>query len=262
MPKIKVNNVNLYYKTYGQGQPLIFVTGFSGDHTIWNNIISAYSDKYQVIIFDNVGSGKSDCPDWPYTAEMMADDLAGLMRALNIGPAHVVGASFGGVIVQYFAHKYPKLIKSAVLACSLSKPNARVNLYADGRFELIKANAPNSAIIRFITLICWSANYLNTPGTAEKLVQLGFTPITTKGYELQLGALKTVDSSKFLNQLKCPFLVLVGDDDVFINVDEGEYLRDTIPGAEFYCFKNVGHLPHFEQPEVFNKLVLDFIAKK
>jgi len=85
MPKIKANNINLYYEIHGQGQPVVFVAGFSGDHTAWQNLIADYAKNYQVVVFDNRGIGQSDCPDYPYTIEMMADDAIGLVKALQLG---------------------------------------------------------------------------------------------------------------------------------------------------------------------------------
>jgi len=70
MPKAKVNDINLYYEIHGKGEPIFFIAGFNSDHTVWTNIIDHYAQTHQVIVMDNRGSGKSDCPDAPYTIEM------------------------------------------------------------------------------------------------------------------------------------------------------------------------------------------------
>jgi 3-oxoadipate enol-lactonase len=195
MPTIKVNDINIYYETYGQGEPLVFVAGFSGDHSFCQHIIKNYSNNYQVIVFDNRGIGKSDYPDYAYTTEMMADDTVALIKALNLGPAHFVGASFGGCIVQMIAYKYPALTKSIILVCSFPKFNIRGKLYSEARLELIKAGATEASIVKFITLLCWSKKYLSKPNMAEKLVASGFFPITITGYENQMHAVKNFDST-------------------------------------------------------------------
>jgi 3-oxoadipate enol-lactonase len=261
MPIIKTNNINLYYETYGQGQPLIFISGFSGDHTAWQTVIHNYADHYQVIILDNRGIGKTDCPTYPYTTEMFADDIAGLVNALQIGPVHFIGHSYGGCIVQNIAYKYPELTKSIVLVCTTPKLNIRCKLYTEARLELIKADAPETSIMKFITLLCWSKKHLNEPNMVETMIQGDFYPITITGYENQMHAALTFDSRSWLNQIKCPCLVLAGDDDILATVKDGEYLSQKIPHAEFYCFKDVGHVPHCEQPDIFNSLVHSFLNK-
>ena len=261
MPKITVNNVSLYYEIYGTGQPIVFVAGFSGDHTAWQNIVAEYAKSYQVIVFDNRGIGESDCPDYPYTTDMMTDDVVGLARTLKLGAVHLVEHSFGGCIVQNIAYKYPELVKSIVIANSFAKANVRLRLYTEIRAELINANAPDSAVIKFVSMLCWSQLYLKQPGMIKKLVQEGFFPITITGYKHQANAMFNFDSTQWLNKIKVPCLIIGADDDMLATVEQAEYLKQNISGSEYYCFKNVGHVPHVEQPGFFNKLVLKFISQ-
>lgn len=261
MPIVKVNDINMYYETYGEGEPLVLVTGFTAELKAWQNIIRTYAAKYQVIVFDNRGIGKTDCPDFPYSTTMMADDTVGLLKALNLKSAHFIGASFGGCIVQEIAYKYPELVKSIVLSCSFPKWNMRVKLYAEARHEFMQKNAPDEAIVKFITLLTWSEKFLSKPGMAEQLVRGGAHPITLTGYVNQMHAVSTFDSTAWLNKIKCPCLVLSGEDDILISADNGVYMAEQIPNAEFYCFKDAGHLPYIEQPEIFNELVMEFLDK-
>jgi 3-oxoadipate enol-lactonase len=262
MPIIKANSINMYYETYGQGEPLVLIAGFSGDHTAWQNIIDTYAANYQVIIFDNRGIGQTDTPNTPYTTEMLADDTIGLLKALKLGPAHFIGASFGGCIAQMIAYKYPELTKSMTLSCSFPFAHMRLKLYTEARLELIKAGAPETSIVKSITLLCWSEKYLSKPNMAEQLVQGGFFPVTLQGYEGQMHAMFSFDSRDWLHKIQCPCLVMAGDDDILATEEDGKYMSQTIPHAEFYCFKEVGHLPYIEQPKVFNRLVLDFLSKQ
>lgn len=261
MPKIKVNDINVYYQVHGQGQPVLFVAGFSGDHTIYQNLIEVYATKYKVIVFDNRGVGMSDCPNYPYTTEMMADDTASLITALQLKSVHLIGASFGGCIVQNIAYKYPDLVKSLIISNSFAKASTRASLYATARLELIKAGAPDKSIVKFITALCWSNKYLSKPGVADQIVNRGFFPITVPGYENQMHAMLTFDATKWLSQIKVPTLIITADDDVLATVEQAKELAATIQNAEYYCFEDVGHVPHIEQPELFNKVVLNFLDR-
>ena len=85
----------MYYLEAGAGEPLVLIMGFGGDHTAWAFQMGALSAKYRVIVFDNRGVGRTDAPDHPYTTAMMARDALGLMDALGIDRAHVIGVSMG-----------------------------------------------------------------------------------------------------------------------------------------------------------------------
>src|SRR5262245_16101500 len=100
MPKIDVGNINLYYESYGAGEPLVCIAGFSVDHLAWQSIVELFAKNYNVIIFDNRGAGQSDCPDIPYSIDMLADDTIELCKALDITRARFIGSSMGGMILQ------------------------------------------------------------------------------------------------------------------------------------------------------------------
>lgn len=261
MSTIKVKDIQLYYEIHGRGQPLVFISGFSGDHTAWIDVIEHYSDKYQVIVFDNRGIGQSDCPDYPYTTEMMADDVAGLVTELKLGPTHFITHSFGGCIGQTLAYKYSELVKSMVIADAPFKVPTRALMYAETRLKMMQAKIPEEIILNFITMLCWSENYLQQLGMIEQLIQEGFFPITETGYKGQLHALQTFDATEWLHKIQVPCLIIGADDDAMIDVKQSQYIAATIPNAEYFCFKDVGHVPFVEQPEIFHKVVFDFIAR-
>jgi 3-oxoadipate enol-lactonase len=95
MSVVKVNDINIYYETHGEGEPLILITGLNADITSWAFQTHEFAQKYKVTVFDNRGVGQTDTPDIPYSSEMMADDTAGLLQALDIPEAHIMGYSLG-----------------------------------------------------------------------------------------------------------------------------------------------------------------------
>src|SRR5881396_8351 len=103
MPRVRVGDIDMYYVEAGAGEPLVLVMGFSGDHSAWGLQFHALAQRCRVIAFDNRGVGQTDAPDRPYTTRMMADDTVGLMDALGVARAHVVGVSMGGMIAQELA---------------------------------------------------------------------------------------------------------------------------------------------------------------
>ncbi|UCD08911.1 MAG: alpha/beta fold hydrolase [Dehalococcoidales bacterium] len=115
MPIVKVGDINMYYEVHGEGEPLVFIPG--GGSTVEKVLprLPIYSKEYKVVVFDNRGMGHSDAPDIPYTMEMFADDLAGLLDAINIDTIHVVSESYGGLIAQHLAIRHPHMIRSLIL---------------------------------------------------------------------------------------------------------------------------------------------------
>ena len=114
MPITRIGDIDMYYEVHGTGEPLVLLHGLSLDSSVWIKQVSALSQKYQVIIFDNRGVGQTDDPHNNYSTEMMADDTATLMKFLNVAEAHILGFSMGGMIAQTIALEYPELAKKSV----------------------------------------------------------------------------------------------------------------------------------------------------
>ena len=117
MPK-GLQGIDLYYEIHGEGVPLIMIRGLGSTADHWVAQMPAFSEKFRVVIFDNRGIGRSDKPDIPYTIGMMAQDTVGLMHALNIRRAHVLGISMGGMMAQEIAIRYPEMVHGLVLGCT------------------------------------------------------------------------------------------------------------------------------------------------
>jgi len=113
--KVEVNDINIYYEIHGEGEPLLLIEGLGYSSWMWFKQIPAFSREFKVIVFDNRGVGNTDKPDSEYTIETMADDAAGLLKALGLDSAHVLGVSMGGFIAQELALKYPDMVRSLVL---------------------------------------------------------------------------------------------------------------------------------------------------
>lgn len=118
MPKINVGGVQLYYEIHGDGDPLVLVPGFRTGPWLWFKQVETFARKFRTIVFDPRGIGESDKPEASMTIKTMADDLAGLLSALAIDRAHLLGASFGGFVAQEFAIAHPQMIRGLVLCCT------------------------------------------------------------------------------------------------------------------------------------------------
>ncbi len=131
MKKVDVNGIELAYTERGQGEPLILLMGLGADGSLWEDHVKAYERHFRCILLDNRGAGASDKPAGPYTTEMMAEDVAGLMDALGIPRAMVAGISMGSAIAQQLALAFPDKVQSLLLISSW----ARCDRYMQDVFE-------------------------------------------------------------------------------------------------------------------------------
>ena len=119
MPKVKVNDIEMYYEVKGEGPKLCFISGSYGDLRRKPNVFdSPLANHFKILAFDQRGLGQSSKPDKPYSMVDYANDASGLMEALNWDSAHVMGRSFGGMVAQELSIRHPEKIEKLVIACS------------------------------------------------------------------------------------------------------------------------------------------------
>src|SRR3990172_10613951 len=147
---IQTNGINMFYEERGQGPPLVLIMGLGAPGTRWEEHVEYYARYFRCILIDNRGVGRSDQPPGPYTTAMMADDTAGLINALGIGPAHVSGISMGGAIAQELALRHPRLVRRLVLNCTWP----RCDTYTRRIFVLLRTLvSTNLDLEQFIRLV-------------------------------------------------------------------------------------------------------------
>lgn len=265
MPSVRVGDINMYYETYGEGEPLLLITGLSADLTGWILQIVEFSKEYHVIAFDNRGSGRTDAPDIPYSIEMMADDTAGLLDALNIDQVHILGLSMGGCISQEFALKYPQRVKGLILAATLGRPYPR-SFHALKTISMIAhEGVSRENQIRMQLFWLFTDKFFEVPENIELVFEgMMANPYSEPlyAYERKLAAVSEFDTRDRLDQIKAPTLVLVGREDILTPVHLSEELVAGLPGAELVILDGGGHAFSGEISEKFNRAVLEFLAKQ
>lgn len=264
MPTVKVGDIQMFYQEAGAGDPLLLIMGWGGDHTAWALQLPAFSAEFRCIAFDNRGAGQSDQPDVPYSTRMMAEDAVGLMDAVGMERAHIAGVSMGGMIAQEIAINYPERVRTLQLHATLARPDAY--LVAVGRSLLLaRAALTREEFVR--TLLPW----VLTPRTygeqpeivelmAQRLVDSPY-PASLTGLTRQAEACWAHDTVERLHRIRCPTLITVGEEDIFVPLRFARTLQERIPGAELLVIKGGGHGHLWEQAEVFNEACLVFLRK-
>ena len=161
------------------------------------------------------------------------------------------------------ATKYPNLVKSAVLSNAPVTIDTKFRMIADVQLSGMKRKTPLKDLIEAILPWCYSSKFLDQPNVIEILIEAMVAnpfPISITGYKSQLNALDNFDAKKIWHDINSPCFVIGADQDLIVNKADTEQLVATIANSEYYCFKNCGHLPHIEQPELFIELAKRFVC--
>ena len=262
MPRIKAGEVNLYYESYGEGDPVLLVPGLGGEGGYWQPQIEPFSKNYRVIIHDHRGTGQSDRPVMEYSVEQMTADVLGLMDALDIESAHLVGHSTGGAIGQIMAIERPERLRSLVISSSWTKADPFFIRCFNVRSELLResgAAAYQHAAPLFLFPSWWIRDNADKIAEAEEASVSRF-PVPEIGLS-RIDAIVAFDRRNELSRIRTPTLVICARDDHLTPAYYSEELAEAIPGAELVILERGAHACTITVPDEFNAPVLEFLAK-
>jgi len=275
MSTARVGDIEMYYEEHGSGDPLLLVMGLAADSTAWMFQVPDFARRYRTIAFDNRGVGRSSKPSGPYTIHQMADDAAGLLDALDVARAHVVGVSMGGMIAQELALRHPKRVRGLVLGCTYPEPDADAErqrqfsvqqlggrITAAGETEIDISTVDPLAFFQTLIPRVFNQSFIDTE--LPKLLQI-FGGALQWGFSMEaiLGQVEAVMGHKAtdrLHQIASPTLVITGDADLLVSPANSDVLARNIPGAKLVKIPGGSHGFNFETPDVFNRTVLDFLG--
>lgn len=262
MPNASVNGLQLYYEIEGDGEPLVLIPGFAAGSWIWFKQTAALARKFRVITFDPRGVSASDKPEGVQTIGLLADDVAHLLQKIGVESAHIVGASFGGFVAQEFALKYPAMTRKLVLCCtSFGGPNHVVPA-AETLQALASTRGLNSEDrMRENLLLAFTPEYVRTQvAEVDHIVHLRATnEVPEHIYMSQLQAAMSFNSESRLKEIHSPTLVVSGDADVIVPVQNSRNLADRIAGAKLHIIEGGSHTFFIERAEEFNQIITEFL---
>ncbi|MDW8315720.1 MAG: alpha/beta hydrolase [Rhodovarius sp.] len=270
MPKLVTDDgVALHYEEVGEGRPIVFVHEYAGDHRSWEPQLRFFGRRYRCIAFAARGYPPSDVPTDPaaYSQDRATDDLAAIIRGLGLGRAHVVGLSMGAFAALHLGLRYPELALSLTAAGVGygSSPEHRARFHAETDATIARIRAEGMAVA--------GKAYAHGPtrlifkqkdprGFAEFEAQL--CEHSTEGSALTLQGVQRQRPSLFdlregLAQMRLPTFIIAGDEDD-PTLEASIFLKRTIPAAALLVLPKCGHTINLEEPDAFNRAVLDFIT--
>lgn len=259
--KFPLENGYLAYDRIGTGIPLLFIHGYPLSRRIWGPQIKAISGVASVISVDLRGHGESYPYQSPYTMELLADDCKRLLDNLNIEyPIIVCGLSMGGYITFALFRKYPDLFRGMILTSTRAAPDSAES---KANRDISIRNVLNHGVVfiaeGMLPKLLSPTTQQSIPNLVNTIREIMLKTSVNGVQGSLLGMRDRLDSMPLLPHIKCPALIIHGEDDQLIPIHEAIIMKHHIPNSSLMVIAKAGHLPNMEQPEKYNQAILGFI---
>lgn len=272
---INVEGLDVHYKTAGEGEPtMILLHGFGASLFTWREVMDGLAEKGTIVAFDRPAFGLTERPmqgEWgdenPYTPESQARITVGLMDALEIEEAILVGNSAGGTIAMLTALTYPERVSGLVLVDAAIYTGGGTPGWIRPLLRTPQVRHLGPLFVRSIRR--WGVDFADSawhdPSGITPEVWEGYTkPLQAENWDRALWeftlASHPLGLPDRLDEVQMETLVITGDDDRIVPTEESIQLADELPNAELVVIANCGHVPQEECPEAFLEAVVEFIS--
>jgi len=253
MTVVQVREIELDYERTGTGPPLLLIMGMSGSALSWGEpFLQELRRDFDVIAYDHRGIGASSRLDGPITIRQLADDAAGLLAALELDSAHVLGISMGGMVAQELALAHPERIRTLTLGCSYCGGPGSVRASEEVWTRVVAAGRSGDRELVMRTM--WEINVSSAFAADEQqfahFVERALRrSVALEVIEQQGRAIAAHDTSSRLGGIELPTLVIHGSEDQMLPLANGHMLAEGIPGARLEVLDGIGHMFFVECPE-------------
>lgn len=251
------DGLQIAYERAGQGPPLMFVHGAAEDGRVWQRQLATLADEFTVVAWDEPGAGRSADLPTDFGLSDYARCLADVIAALDLGPAHVVGLSWGGTVVLELFRCHPELVATMVLADtyagwkgSMSEEEVRARVAGTRRMLAAGPEAFEPTL---------PGLFAGDPTTeVVALLEQVAAAVRPASLETQLHVMAGADLRDLLPRIGVPTLLIWGEQDARSPLVVARQFKEAIPEAELVVIPGAGHLSHLEQPEAFNQAIREF----
>jgi pimeloyl-ACP methyl ester carboxylesterase len=264
--QLEVNGARLYCERHGSGEPLLWITGFTISSEVFRPILPLYEPRFDCVLFDNRGAGRSRSRPGLTSMPQLAADAAGVLDRLGIESAHVYGLSMGGMIAQELALRFPERVRGLILG-GTSPGGPLAARPTTG--ELAALRASMSAGVREAGMP-WLAGALfserfrreHPERVRELLAPFRRYPPPLHGVASHWWASVYHDTVSRLGRIQAPTLVLHGEQDGMAPVANARLLAERIPGAELVLVPGAGHAYPLEAPEASLRALTTWLDRR
>jgi 3-oxoadipate enol-lactonase len=258
--KRQLNGISVHYEINGpQAAPVIACSHcLAGSLDIWDEQIEALRRDFRVLRYDARGHGLTSAPEGPYTLETLAMDLVGLLDALDIPRAHILGISMGGMVAQTLALVKPERILSLILCdTTASMPKEMGPLWEE---RIRTASERGMEALAEATLDRWlSADFQKRHPERTSRIREIIVNTPLPGFAGSVRAISRLEMVSQLSRISLPTLVMVGEHDPGTPVESARQIQEQIPNARLAVLPGAYHLSNVEASEAFNRHLLTFL---
>jgi len=251
----------IHYERSGSGPTVALIPGLGGDGRFWSGVVSCLADRFDLIVMDHRGAGRSDRPDKPYSIGIIADDLLTVLNAEQVEATHLVGHSTGGAIVQTLALDAPARARRLVISGSWDRPDARFRALFEARAALLDAGL--SGPYQLLTHVfgfdpAWMESHEAELNRAVDVAGETLAPLSVTAARVRM--LLDFDRSAELARVRHETLVIGAAGDVLIPFHHAERLAARLTGAELVRLEG-GHFHPSIDPIPFADAVASFLQR-
>jgi len=266
MPKIKINNVEIYYEDSApddQQKPvMVFAHGLLWSTRMYDKQVAHFQEDYRCIAFDFRGQGQSQITKSGYDMDTLTDDALGLLSALNIDKCHFVGLSMGGFVAQRIAIKHPELLLSLTLLETSSDPEDPKLAPQYRKLMTAIRWLGMKRVSNKVMPIMFGSTFLGDKSRkAENKEWLLMLQGNRKGgvTKATMGVIERKGTYEQLGDISTPTLIIVGDQDAATPYPKSERMHFAIKGSKLAVIKGAGHTATVEEPEQVNTVISKFL---
>ncbi|MBL9034001.1 MAG: alpha/beta fold hydrolase [Rhodospirillaceae bacterium] len=260
--RVTANGIDIACEAAGpQDAPvLVFNHSLATSRAMWRAQVAAFAPRYRVVTFDMRGHGESAAPDFPYTLDMLADDVVGVLDCLGVErPAVFVGISIGGMIGQSLGLRHAQRFRALVLASTTSRVPPEGRAMWDQRIEAIRRDGVEGQVQP--TLERWlSAEFRARDPETTRWVADMIRGTPAAGMIGCGHAIKMLDYTEQLQRIALPTLIIAGEKDPGTPVAASEAIQARIKGSRLEVIPGCLHQAPIEAPGAFNRILADFLA--
>lgn len=261
MPTVRHDGANLHWDSQGEGSPVLLIMGHVYSSALWYPLLPALTKNHRAIWFDNRGSGQSDTTS-PTTIEQYAADALAVMKAAGVDKVHVYGVSMGGGIAAEFAMAYPEHTLSATLGCTMIKTEKTKH----GGIKALTYRLPRFVVQWLMKRGTSPEKYGSSVSREAALHDIEVVAndrFTIRGARAQSKAIANYSTTqeRAVERLTMPVLILHGDRDDAVPVEQGRRSHEMLPGSEYVEFEDAGHNYLVAQNEASTAAFLNFVER-
>ena len=259
MPLARAGQIELSYDRAGDGPPLLLIMGMSGTKHHWGDaVLEDLRKDFEVIVYDHRDCGDSTKTGQPFTIADLAGDAAGMLDALELESAHVMGISMGGMIAQELVLAHPEKVRALTLGCTYCGGEGS-KLASDATMRGLAQGMASGDRERAIRA-AWEANVSPSFAANEDIYATFLARGMLYGVALpvileQMRAITEHDTSRRLPDVRTPTLVIHGTLDQMLPVENAHMIAGLVSGSRLEILEGIGHMYFLEQPERTAELV-------